>query len=65
MDKTIDAIYERNVLRPLEKLNLGGVRIRIEEKPIIAAREIREYLRRRLQGRDLVKELSVERERLG
>jgi len=65
MDKTIDAIYERNVLRPLEKLNLGGVRIRIEEKPIIVAREIREYLRRRLQGRDLVKELSVERERLG
>ena len=68
MAKIIEVIYESGVLKPVEKLNLKNgerVRIMIVEKDFIeVAREIRTRLRERLKGRDLMKELIHERERL-
>ncbi len=68
MAKVVEAIYEGGVLKPLEKLNLKEgqhVRIKIIERDAIQiAREIRSRLREKLKGRDLVEELSQERERL-
>ena len=56
-------------MKPLEKLDLKDgqrVRIMIIEKDFIQiAREIRIRLREKLRGKDLVKELAHERERLG
>ena len=67
MAKVVEAVYENGVLKPLEKLDLREgqrVRIRIIEKDVIqVAREIRNRLRGRLGGRDLVEDLIKERER--
>jgi predicted DNA-binding antitoxin AbrB/MazE fold protein len=67
--KIVEAVYERGVLKPLERLNLREgqrVRIKIIEKDVIQlAREIRRKLEKQLEGRDLVEELSRERERFG
>ncbi len=69
MSKVIEAVYENGVLKPVEKLDLKDgqrVRIMIVEKDFIQiAREIRIRLREKLRGKDLVKELIHERERLG
>jgi len=69
MSKVIEAVYENGVLKPVEKLDLKDgqrVRIMIVEKDFIQiAREIRMRLREKLKGKDLVKELIHERERLG
>ena len=68
MSETIEVVYVDGALRPLKKLNLKEgqrVMIRIIEKdPIQVAREIRSRLRGRLKGRDLVEELTRERERI-
>ncbi len=67
MTKVVEAVYENGMLKPLEKLDLReGQRVKIriiEEDPIQVAREIRMRLREKLQGKDLVEELSRERER--
>lgn len=66
--RVVEAVYRKGVLEPLEKLGLQEgqrVRILIEEDPILVAREIRAKLKARLKGKDLVAELSHERERLG
>ena len=69
MTEVIEAVYENGVLKPLKKLSLREgqrVMIRIIEKdPIQVAREIRASLKERLEGKDLVKELTRERERFG
>ncbi len=69
MTKIIDAVYEKGVLKPIEKLDLKDgqrVRIMIVEKDFIQiARKTRVYLREKLRGKDLLKELIHERERLG
>lgn len=68
MAKIIEAIYENGVLKPVEKLDLKDgehVKIMIVEKDFIeVARDIKARLRERLKGRDLMKELIHERERL-
>ena len=68
MSETIEVVYVDGALRPLKKLNLKEgqrVMIRIIEKdPIQVAQEIRPRLRGRLKGRDLVEELTRERERI-
>ncbi len=69
MAKVVEAVYEKGVLKPVEKLDLrDGQRVRImiiEEDIVEIAREIRARLREKLKGKDLVGELTYERERLG
>jgi len=69
MAKVIEAVYEKGVLKPFEKLNLkDGQRVRImivEKDTVQIAREIRARLRSKLKDKDLARELIHERERFG
>jgi len=69
MVKIIEAVYENDVLKPMEKLELKDgqrVKIMIVERDFIdIAQEIRTRFREEFRGKDLVKEFVRERERFG